>query len=171
MTVDDGRCGEMAGKAKEFLCEGASVDRVWTACVQAVGVLGYNVLSSDSGSKQISFNTGRSMSSWGGQDLSATLIAVGSDTKLLMGGSLAKTGNPFGGGAQLGSWGEKSRLIDNFAEEVRKLLPDIPEPVTLASTAAEDIPTQIQKLGDLHKQGLLTDDEFAAKKQDLLNRM
>ncbi|MBA3232428.1 MAG: SHOCT domain-containing protein [Propionibacteriales bacterium] len=30
---------------------------------------------------------------------------------------------------------------------------------------------QIKKLADLHAAGVLTDEEFAAKKADLLNRM
>lgn len=30
---------------------------------------------------------------------------------------------------------------------------------------------QLQKLGELHAQGILTDEEFANKKQELLNQM
>ena len=47
----------------------ASSERVWLAAVQAVSKLGYSVLHSDRASKMLSFNTGRSMSSWAGQDL------------------------------------------------------------------------------------------------------
>jgi hypothetical protein len=36
---------------------------------------------------------------------------------------------------------------------------------------AADIPDQIKKLADLHAAGVLTDEEFAAKKADLLDRM
>lgn len=35
----------------------------------------------------------------------------------------------------------------------------------------EDAMTQLQKLGELHTAGVLTDEEFAAKKQDILSRM
>lgn len=38
-------------------------------------------------------------------------------------------------------------------------------------TAAPDIADQIKKLADLHAAGILTDDEFATKKADLLHRM
>ena len=45
-----------------------------------------------------------------------------------------------------------------------------------ASVAANDeressIPTQIRELDELRKQGVLSDEEFAAKKQQLLDRM
>ena len=42
-----------------------------------------------------------------------------------------------------------------------------PRPTTTTSS----IPAQIRELDELRKQGVLTDDEFAAKKQQLLDRM
>ena len=56
--------------------------------------------------------------------------------------------------------------------------PAFAPPVTLPgsgpsskSQSSEDIPGQIQKLAALHDAGVLTDDEFAAKKAELLSRM
>jgi hypothetical protein len=40
-----------------------------------------------------------------------------------------------------------------------------------AVAAAPDIPEQIKKLGELRDQGLLTDDQFEAKRDELLSRM
>jgi uncharacterized membrane protein YdbT with pleckstrin-like domain len=40
-----------------------------------------------------------------------------------------------------------------------------------AGRAEDSIPAQIRELDELRKQGLLTDDEFARKKQQLLDRM
>jgi hypothetical protein len=37
--------------------------------------------------------------------------------------------------------------------------------------AAPDIPEQIKKLGELREQGLLTDEQFEAKRDELLSRM
>lgn len=37
--------------------------------------------------------------------------------------------------------------------------------------ASADPMAQIQKLGDLHAQGILTDEEFTAKKQELLSQL
>ncbi len=45
-----------------------------------------------------------------------------------MGGSLAKGGNPFGGGSQVGAWGEKGRVIGEYADKVAELVPKIAEP-------------------------------------------
>ena len=39
------------------------------------------------------------------------------------------------------------------------------------NTGSDDAMQQLQKLGELHQQGILTDEEFAAKKQDILSRM
>jgi hypothetical protein len=43
-----------------------------------------------------------------------------------------------------------------------------PPPVAPAPSAADDQMAQIQKLGELKAQGLLTDDEFAAAKAKVL---
>ncbi|MEM7140152.1 MAG: PH domain-containing protein [Actinomycetota bacterium] len=40
-----------------------------------------------------------------------------------------------------------------------------------AAPAPESIPEQIEKLDQLRRQGVITDDEFEAKKRDLLDRM
>jgi hypothetical protein len=41
----------------------------------------------------------------------------------------------------------------------------------IAPTQSSDPMEQLQKLGELHAQGILTDEEFASKKQELLNQM
>ena len=40
-----------------------------------------------------------------------------------------------------------------------------------SAAPADDIPAQIQKLAALKEQGILTEDEFAAKKAELLAKM
>ena len=44
-------------------------------------------------------------------------------------------------------------------------------PAGAAAPAVPDIADQIKKLADLHAAGVLTDEEYAAKKADLLDRM
>jgi hypothetical protein len=45
----------------------------------------------------------------------------------------------------------------------------LPPEATLAATEpAEDAYAQLEKLGKLHEQGILTDEEFAAQKAKLL---
>ncbi len=48
----------------------------------------------------------------------------------------------------------------------------IPAPVPRTEQAPQpDLMTQLEKLGELHEKGILTDEEFAAKKADILARM
>lgn len=46
-----------------------------------------------------------------------------------------------------------------------------PPPPSGPAASTEDIASQLQKLAELHKAGVLTDEEFAAKKAELLSRM
>ena len=87
---------------------------------------------------------------------------------MTMGGSLGKGGNPFGGGSQLGAWGEKGRLIDKFAVTVNQLLPQIAEPVKSIPANDADIAEQIERLVKLRDTGALSDDEFSTAKTRLL---
>lgn len=155
----------MAGKTidREYA---ATPERVFEACRRAVGELGYTVLFSDSEGMSISFNTGRSMKTWGGQDLTATVFISGNGSKLVIGGSIAKTGNPFGGN-QLGSWGEKSDLSNKFHNLVEKILPDINE-IRNKSAGSLSVADEIGKLKNLLDQGALSQAEFDLAKKKLI---
>ena len=78
---------------------------------------------------------------------------------------------------QMLSGDEKAGLaLEAAGNSVLGVLRDAtPMQVTVANSPADsaqpDIADQIKKLADLHQAGILTDDEFAAKKADLLNRM
>jgi uncharacterized membrane protein YdbT with pleckstrin-like domain len=56
----------------------------------------------------------------------------------------------------------ENRKFDRVGQSVRS---------AQAVDQEDSIPSQIRELDELRKQGLLTDDEFAAKKQQLLDRM
>lgn len=49
--------------------------------------------------------------------------------------------------------------------------PDITESASHLSMLADLIIEQIRKLGELHERGILTDEEFAMKKTELLGRL
>ena len=111
------------------------------------------------------------MWSWAGQDLTATITTAAGDTQLVMGGSIAKGGNPFGGG-QVVAWGEKARLITRFVDEVIAVLPTIMEPkVTPTPSQAGKALWRMSfsKLAQLRDSGVLTEEEFAAQKAKLLS--
>lgn len=156
----------MGGKTERYEFE-ASPERLWAAAIQSVGTLGYTVIMSDSTSKIVSFNTGRSMKSWGGQDLSATVTTGSRGASLIMGGSLARGGGPMGGGSQLASWGEKGALIKKFAGAVAAALPSVPEPQQHRQPSG-DLGSELAKLAELRSSGALTEDEFQAAKARLI---
>jgi len=157
----------VGGKTVEKRYSG-SPERVYTACRQAVAELGYAVLHTDAAGFTISFNTGRSMKSWSGQDLSATVFTDGTGSRVVVGGSLAKGGNPIGGGSQVGSWGEKSALSNKFLDTVARLLPRVPEPAAPKPAAGSDLAAQLAKLAELRKEGLLDEQEYADAKAALI---
>lgn len=121
----------------------------------------------------VSFNTGRSMWTWAGQDLTATVVPIGADDcKLVIGGSIATRGSPLGGGTQLVGWGEKGRIVEKMFEAVRIALPNVPEPQTEseppATVAAADPIDRVKKLHELREAGALTDEEFEREKAKAL---
>jgi hypothetical protein len=48
---------------------------------------------------------------------------------------------------------------------------DFPNPATAMAEMTEMVIGQIRKLGELHEEGILTEDEFTAKKAELLARL
>ena len=160
----------MGGKTTEAEFA-VSPSRVFMACKRAVAELGYAVVHTDSEAMILSFNTGRSMKSWAGQDLSASVIAGGGTTRGVVGGSLAKGGNPFGSG-QVAAWGEKSALSRKFLLTVGRVLPTVPEPSTSGGTtsvAAPSVVDELVKLKGLLDRGVLSNAEFESLKHRLLS--
>ncbi len=159
----------MAGKTQEAEFQ-ASAGRVWVALVTAIGELGFTTLSSDKTSGLLSFNTGRSMKSWAGQDLNATVLSTGEgQSRIVIGGTIART-QAFGG-SQLASWGEKKKLAVKVLDRVRESLPSIPEAADDA-TAHDNgvgIGTELAHLASLHQSGAISDEEFASAKRRLLS--
>jgi Short C-terminal domain len=67
-----------------------------------------------------------------------------------------------------------AQLFEAFAGKVRERIGSTlsaPAVVAAPTAASESIPAQIQQLADLHTAGVLTEDEFSAKKAELLGRM
>lgn len=157
----------MGGKTYQARYD-ASPNRTFEAARRAISSQGYSVLHSDQASWLISFNTGRSMSSWNGQDLSASFFADGTGTRVVVGGSLAKQNNPFGGG-QAFAWGEKGRLAEQFLAQLRSVLPTIPETATAPVAGAGGVTAELAQLAQMREAGHLTDAEFQAAKRRLLD--
>lgn len=117
----------MGGKTVERVYPGTT-GRVFEACRRAVADLGYTMLAIHPEALTLSFNTGRSMKSWNGQDLSASIFSEQNGSRVVVGGTLAKGGTALtGGGSQLFAWGEKRALSDTFLARVASILPSIAE--------------------------------------------
>ncbi|MCD2263254.1 SHOCT domain-containing protein [Dietzia aurantiaca] len=64
--------------------------------------------------------------------------------------------------------GEAERMTNAFRQVRDSRVTPAPGALAYQSPDAMD---QLRKLGELHEAGILTDDEFAAKKADLLGRL
>lgn len=148
-------------------------ETVYEACRRVIADSGYTVINSSRDDFTISFNTGRSMSSWHGQDLTVTLFPDGANTNAVVGGGLAKGGSALtGGGSQLFAWGEKDKLSSAFLENIQKILPSIPKVVSAEDTTpvqSRSVAEEIKNLLALKEAGVLSDSEFETAKTKLLN--
>ena len=210
---------------------GKTVDRwfapsapvVFEAARHAAAELGYSIVHTDAAAQTVSFNTGRSMSSWAGQDLTASVFTEGTGSKVVVGGSLATRGNPMGGGSQIVSWGEKEKLSRRFLDSLGRhlspnegWLPDpsgrypdrwwdgaqwtewvrdkpggtrsadppgaLPVPIPASKSPLAPAPAasdaddpdpieQLRRLGELRDAGVVTPEQFDAKREELLRRI
>jgi hypothetical protein len=78
-----------------------------------------------------------------------------------------------------GTWAYATVADDNGRATMRQLFGDVadgfvgmnapaPPPLAPAASQGQDVVEQLKQLADLHSQGILTDDEFAAQKAKLL---
>lgn len=107
----------------------ASPSTVLVACRQAVAQLGYTFIASDDAGHVITFNTGRSLKSWAGQDLQASVLALDGNSQVVVGGTIARRGGL--SGIQLIAWGEKANLSRKFLDGVSKNLLNTSDPSIL----------------------------------------
>jgi hypothetical protein len=99
-------------------------ERVFGAVLRAVGELSYTITHSDRASGVVSFNTGISLRSWGGQNATATVEALSAETsRVVVGGRASQAGNPFsGGGGQIYTFGELKSVAGKFFRKVEAIL-------------------------------------------------
>jgi Short C-terminal domain len=158
-----------------------SVARLQAAATQTVTEMGYSLAGGSPG--VVLFRTGWSMSSFG-QAMTARIIPDADGTKVEIGGK-PKNGQPY-------DWGESLRIARKVIEKLYAVVNTTPEPAQekaegssdaiaasvpirpdtgpTASTGAAPGSTagEIERLAQLHTQGALTDEEFAAAKAKIL---
>lgn len=148
----------------------APTGQLFTEALGAVRALGFSILRDEGETTSITFNTGPSIWSTAGQDMTATAVTVSpSSSKLVVSGKTARKGSE----AQYGSWGERGRIAKGLATCVGRALA-----VSTAAGAAEEAPSNgagfvadLATLAQLHRSGSLTDREFAKMKASLLARL
>jgi len=146
----------------------APPERVYAQTANAVGALGFSILSNEADAASITFNTGPSIWSTAGQDMTATALAVSPGSSMLvLTGKTAKRGSE----TQYGSWGERGRIAKGLAMWVRGSLAE--PTASMPDTAPEALDgsafvAELATLAELHESGALTDGEYADAKQRLL---
>jgi hypothetical protein len=104
----------------------ASEKRLFSAALKAVAILGYSIQHSDGAAGVMSFNTGFSMRSWAGQDMSVTVIAgVDGMNEVAVGGRRSQR-STFGE-PQVYDWGERGKVTRQFFEAFERTLEGMPE--------------------------------------------
>jgi hypothetical protein len=102
-------------------------DRVFAAARQVVAQRGYTVNLADVASLTLTFNTGISLRTWAGQDLTVTVLEHGTGSRVTVGGTTAARGNPWSGGGQLTDWGEGTSLSNDIISRIRAAVGALPD--------------------------------------------
>jgi len=141
-------------------------ERWLTACAHALEAQGFTKIEVSTALFQIKANY-KKATIWG--DLEVTLLPESADATRINAKATANVDNVF---AAFGSPGRK--IIERFKQGLSATTVD-PTPVAAAPTAesatSASVADQIRQLGELRDQGLVTPDEFEAKKAELLQRM
>jgi hypothetical protein len=144
---------------------------VYRATLIAVRTLqGMKVQREDDVAKRIEVSTGVSAMSWGDRVV-LTLVQSEVGTRLTV-SSAPKAGNALGGWMSGGHQQKNvARLFQAISQQVSAIGPPQRQTSSEGAASMSDIPAQIKQLADLKDSGVLTEEEFAKKKQELLDRM
>ncbi len=69
---------------------------------------------------------------------------------------------------QASRWASQDMQQQGYAEPSYQQQPPPPPPPPAPADDGDDLTSQLQRLGDLHQQGILSDEEFAAAKSRLI---
>jgi hypothetical protein len=148
-------------KSWTFRVKGSG-EKLFALTVRAISDLGYSITHSDAGSQTVSFETGMSWRTRQGQEMSAAVSTDGEVAELVISGARK--------GGQLVQWGEKEAIARKIYDKVLELAPKTPDaPRDTGSPEATPLTSsELERLAALHRDGVLTPDEFSAAKAKLL---
>ena len=147
----------------------APPEELFTEMLSAVNALGFSILHNEDTETSVTFNTGPSIWSAAGQDMTATALPTSaSSSKLVVTGRTARRGEQ----AQYGSWGERGRIAKGLATRLRGTLTESPGAVNGGERDIDSsaFVVELAILCELHRNGDITDDEFGEAKQRLFDR-
>jgi hypothetical protein len=148
----------------------APPEELFHETLSAVNALGFSILHNEDTETSVTFNTGPSIWSAAGQDMTATTFPLSpSSSKLVVSGRTARRGEQ----AQYGSWGERGRIAKGLATRVRGTLPESSTAMVAGhgrDTDSSAFVVELAILCELHRNGDITDDEFGESKQRLFDR-
>jgi hypothetical protein len=152
----------------------APPEELFTETLSAVNALGFSILHNEDTETSVTFNTGPSIWSAAGQDMTATAFPLSpSSSRLVVTGKTARRGEQ----AQYGSWGERGRIAKGLATRVRGTLPELADGDERDVDSGHDpnpdsaaFVVELAILCELHRNGDITDDEFGEAKQRLFDR-
>ena len=145
----------------------APPEELFNETLGAVNALGFSILHNEDTATSVTFNTGPSIWSPAGQDMTVTALPLSpSSSKLVITGKTARRGNE----AQYGSWGERGRIAKGLATRVKGTLVEAPARAGDVGPDSSAFVVELAILCELHRNGDVTDDEFAEAKQRLFDR-
>lgn len=140
--------------------------QAFEALSQSVASL-FNLKDSDDFAMTVQFMTKASALTWGDRCI-AQVIKDGDDSKIRITSASRNADSSLVAGKLEQNM---QRLIKDVSQRLRDAAPAAPKATPAAVSSSNDIASKIRQLGELKDQGLITQEEFDAKKTDLLNQM
>jgi Short C-terminal domain len=151
------------GNSLAAVYPGCSDARLYAAAVHAATGLGFAITNRDDAATTLSFRTGSATRSWPGQEMTAAIHPQGDAARVVVGGR-PTTGYRL----QMADWHQAKSVGLMFLKRLTAALPQVPEPARNDSSGPSRA-SQLRSLADLRDRGFLTEDEFAAAKEKLLD--
>ena len=151
------------GNALEAVFPDRSPATVYGAVVRTATELGFAVTSRDDATMALSFRAGGPTMSWPGQQMTVAVRPRGDAAQVVV-AATSMTGYRL----LMADWHQAKALGLLFLDRLTSVLSTTPEAEPGVSSGPSRV-DQLKSLADLRDRGLLTDDEFAAAKKQLLS--
>ena len=143
-----------------------SLENTFDALKKCVGNIdGFKIDSIDNLMKTVYLKAGVSLFSWG-ENITVTIKETTDGMSEIQALSTPKTGVMFGGAMDMGKNRKNLNTIMSFLSEELKNYTQI----TTQNNTTNNITEKIKQLSKLKDEGLITEEEYSTKKQELLSQ-